>query len=156
MLIRQATLNDIPTLLQFEQGVITAERPFDSTLVAGAIKYYDLEMFINSPDVELLVAELDGELVGSGYARIKKSEKPYFNYSDYAYRGFMYVSPQHRGKGINQMIIGKLKQWARKQGLTELRLQVYSDNGAAVKAYEKTGFQKHMIEMRVRLDTTSQ
>jgi hypothetical protein len=44
--IREATLKDIPILLQFEQGVISAERPFDSTLGKGEIHYYDLEMMI--------------------------------------------------------------------------------------------------------------
>lgn len=152
ILIQQATLNDIPALLQFEQGVITAERPFDSTLISGAIKYYDLEMFINSPDVELLVAKIGAELVGSGYVRIMKSPKPYFDYLNYAYLGFMYVLPQYRGKGINKMIINELKQWARIQGLTELRLQVYNDNEPAIKAYDKAGFDKHMVEMRMSLD----
>jgi GNAT superfamily N-acetyltransferase len=152
ILIQQATLNDIPALLQFEQGVITAERPFDSTLISGAIKYYELEMFINSPDVELLVAKIDAELVGSGYARIMKNPKPYFNYLNYAYLGFMYVLPQYRGKGINKLIINGLKQWVRSQGLTELRLQVYSDNELAIKAYDKAGFEKHMVEMRMSLD----
>ncbi len=152
MLIRQATIHDLPTLLQFEQGVINAERPFDPTLIPGHINYYDLEMFIISPDVELLVAELDGELVGSGYARIKQSEKVYFNFERFAYLGFMFVSPQHRGKGINKMIIDKLKEWAKAQGLQELRLQVYADNEGAVRAYEKVGFNKHMIEMRMGLE----
>ena len=30
--IRVATIKDLPLLLEFEQGVITAERPFDPTL----------------------------------------------------------------------------------------------------------------------------
>jgi GNAT superfamily N-acetyltransferase len=152
MQIRPATFTDIPTLLQFEQGVITAERPFDPTLIPGAIKYYDLEMFITSPDAELLVAELDGELVGSGYARIKQSEKVYFDFDRFAYLGFMYVSPQHRGKGINKLIIDRLKEWAKTKGLTELRLQVYAGNEGAVRAYEKVGFGKHMVEMRMGLE----
>ncbi|WP_184550393.1 GNAT family N-acetyltransferase [Mucilaginibacter sp. FT3.2] len=152
MLIRQATIHDLPTLLQFEQGVINAERPFDRTLIPGAIKYYDLEMFITSPDVELLVAEIDGELVGSGYARIKQREKVYFDFERFAYLGFMYVLPQYRGNGVNQAIIEELKKWSLKQGLTELRLQVYADNESAVRAYEKVGFNKHMIEMRMGLD----
>jgi len=151
MIIRQATLNDIPTLLQFEQGVITAERPFDPTLVPGAIKYYDLEMFITSPDVHILVAEENGELAGSGYARIKQSEKAYYDFERYAYLGFMYVLPQYRGRGINNLIIDKLKEWVQAQGLTELRLQVYAGNDSAIKAYEKAGFEKYMIEMRMGL-----
>ncbi|SDF07886.1 Ribosomal protein S18 acetylase RimI [Mucilaginibacter pineti] len=152
MLIRQATLNDIPTLLQFEQGVISAERPFDSTLIDSAIKYYDLEEFITSPDIEFLVAEVDDILAGCGYARIMESPKPYFKYATYAYLGFMYVLPQYRGRGVNQLIVEALKQWSRKQGLTEIRLQVYNDNEPAIKAYEKAGFVKHMVEMRVDID----
>ena len=30
--IRHATLDDLETLLSFEQGIIAAERPFDETL----------------------------------------------------------------------------------------------------------------------------
>ncbi len=151
MLIRRATLNDIPALLQFEQSVINAERPFDSTLVNLAIKYYDLEEFIISPEVELLVAEVDDMVVGCGYARVRESPEPYYNYEKYAYLGFMYVLPQYRGRGINQMIIKELKQWSSNRGLTEIRLEVYSDNESAIKAYEKADFVKHMVEMRVKI-----
>lgn len=40
--VRIATLKDLPTLLAFEQGVIEAERPFDPTIKAGNINYYDI------------------------------------------------------------------------------------------------------------------
>jgi len=150
--IQPATLSDIPALLACEQGVITAERPFDVTIVPDPTKYYDLELFINSPDVELLVAKIDDEIVGTGYVRIMTNQKLYLNYTRYAYLGFMYVSPQHRGKGINKMIIDHLKDWARDQGLTELRLQVFNDNEPAIKAYQKVGFEKLMLEMRMSLD----
>ena len=43
IIIRKATLNDIEILRRFEQGVISAERPFDPTLKKGDIFYYDLE-----------------------------------------------------------------------------------------------------------------
>jgi len=151
MLIRKATIEDLPVLLQFEQGIINAERPFDSTLKPGAINYYDLKAFISSADVHVLVAELDGEIAGSGYARIKKNPDTYYDFEKYAYLGFMYVLPPHRGKGINQAIINGLKKWVAEQGLVEIRLEVYNDNTGAIKAYEKVGFEKRMIEMRMRL-----
>ena len=44
--IRTATLDDIDILLEFEQGVIKAERPFDVTLGADPITYYNLEELI--------------------------------------------------------------------------------------------------------------
>ena len=102
---------------------------------------------INAQDVEVLVVELDGELIGSGYARIEESSK-YLKHLQHAYLGFMYVEPTHRGKGLNQKIIAALKNWAATKNVTECRLQVYYDNLPAVKAYEKTGFNKLMVIMR--------
>ncbi|QEM09525.1 GNAT family N-acetyltransferase [Mucilaginibacter rubeus] len=151
MLIRKATIEDLPVLLQFEQGIISTERPFDSTLKPDPISYYDLKAFISSSEVEVLVAEIDGEIAGSGYARIKKNPDSYYDFEKYAYLGFMYVLPPHRGKGINQAIIEELKKWVAEQGLAEIRLEVYNDNTGAIKAYEKVGFEKRMIEMRIRI-----
>ena len=146
--IRKATLQDMETLLRFEQGVISAERPFDQTLKKGTIHYYDLVQMIEAPHIELLVAELDNKLVGSGYARIEEA-KPYLQHTHKGYLGFMYVDPAHRGKGINKMIIDALKEWSLTKNITELRLDVYENNTAAIKAYEKAGFTKHMVEMRL-------
>ncbi len=148
LVIRKATPADLDTLLRFEQGVIHAERPYDQTLSNGTINYYDLADMITDPDVEVVVAELDKEIIASGYARIQKS-KPYLRHSTYAYLGFMFVVEEHRGKGIINLILEALKKWTVSKGVTEMRLEVYNDNIAAVKAYEKAGFKKHMIEMRM-------
>src|SRR6478609_1341074 len=150
-IIRPAVVADLPILLQFEQGVISAEKPFDPTLKKGEIHYYDIEHMISAPHIELLVAELDGKLIGCGYARIEDA-KHYLQHPQHAYLGFMYTHPDHRGKAINQLIIEGLKQWALSKNMTELRLDVYYNNESAIKAYEKVGFIKHMIEMRRPID----
>jgi RimJ/RimL family protein N-acetyltransferase len=149
---RTATLNDLPTLLCFEQGVITAERPFDITLKDADANYYDIVAFITAPHIELVVAEADGKVIGSGYARIEEA-KHYLKHQKYAYLGFMYVEPVYRGKGVNKLVIDSLKQWCLTQNITELRLEVYNDNLPAIKAYEKIGFAKLMIKMRVDIDS---
>ena len=153
--IRKATLDDMDILLVFEQGVIAAERPYDSTLQTGLIHYYDIEKMITASDVELLVACNDDKIIGSGYARIE-NVKPYLKHLQHAYLGFMYVDPQYRGKGVNKMIIDALEKWAAAEGITELRLDVYFPNTAAIKAYEKTGFTKHMVEMRKEVNQVDQ
>ncbi len=149
-IIRKAELKDLDTLLVFEQGVISAERPFDPTLKTGHTNYYDIELMITADHIELLVAEIDNELIGSGYARIEDA-KPYLQHSQHAYLGFMYVVPGHRGKGINKMIIDALAAWSLSQQIAELRLDVYYENEAAIRAYEKFGFTKHMVSMRMGL-----
>jgi RimJ/RimL family protein N-acetyltransferase len=105
---------------------------------------------ITAPNIELLVAELDNELIGSGYARIEDA-KPYNQHAQHAYLGFMYVVPEHRGKGINKMIMDALAAWSASQNITELRLDVYHANEPAIKAYERFGFTKHMTAMRMGL-----
>jgi ribosomal protein S18 acetylase RimI-like enzyme len=103
---------------------------------------------IVAPHIELVVAEFDNKIIGSGYARLENS-KHYLQHSKHAYLGFMYVDPNYRGKGVNQKIIEALKNWTVLQNVTEMRLDVYFNNDIAIKAYEKAGFTKHMIEMRM-------
>ena len=148
--IRKATLDDLATLLEFEQGIIAAERPFDPTLKEGKINYYDIGKMIEANDVEVVVAVLNGQIIGSGYARIENA-KPYLNHKLYAYLGFMFTHPDHRGQGVNTLIIEALTNWVRSQDILEMRLDVYNDNPSAIKAYEKVGFKKHLINMRLGL-----
>jgi ribosomal protein S18 acetylase RimI-like enzyme len=145
---RTATLADLDILLGFEQGVIQSERPFDTTLKDGPINYYDIAAMIQAPHIEVVVAESGSEIIGSGYARIEDS-KIYLKHPKHAYLGFMYVRPEYRGKGVNKKVINTLQQWAVARGITEFRLDVYHDNLPAIAAYEKVGFSKHMIEMRM-------
>jgi GNAT superfamily N-acetyltransferase len=158
--VRTALTSDLDTLLRFEQGVISAERPMDSTIKEGHIHYYDLNAMIASPDIELVVAELlatqpvalqsGPTLIGSGYARINPS-RHYLKHAAHAYLGFMYVEPAYRGKGVNQLIIAALKAWALSRQLTELRLDVYHTNTDAIRAYEKAGFTQYLLNMRMGL-----
>ncbi len=152
VLIRDATMRDLETLLTFEQEIIKAERPFDPTIRPDPINYYDLGEYIQRNDVKVLVAEDNQQLVASGYAMAKRA-RPYLDHGDYAYLGFMFCLPEYRGKGIIQQLIEELKEWALQQGLTEVRLTVYQDNIPAIKAYEKSGFKSHINEMRIRLKT---
>lgn len=145
---RPATLEDLSTLLRFEQGVIQAERPFDPTLAEDPITYYDLRKLLGSKDAQVVVIMHDTEIVASGYA-LKKLARHYLDHEFYSYLGFMYTHPDYRGKGLNALIIEELKIWSKEKGLNEIRLTVYEDNIPAIKAYEKIGFKKHIIEMRL-------
>lgn len=150
MIIREAKIEEIETLLEFEQGIVAAERPFDSTLKDGEIHYYDLAKLIESTLSVVFVVELDGELIGSGYA-LEKEAKDYLKHEHYAHLGFMYVKPEHRGKGVNQKVLDALINWAKEHGLTEIRLEVYNENLSAIKAYEKAGFTPNLLEMRMEI-----
>ena len=148
--IRQATLNDLEILLEFEQFLIDYERNLTSNIKDGHINYYDIESFIKKPDAVVIVAETNGEIIGSGYALIR-SNKTYKTPDKYVYLGFMYVKEEHRGKGVNKRIMNELIKWGKKSGHHIFKLDVYSNNSSAINAYQKAGFKGEELNMILNL-----
>ncbi|WP_291144044.1 GNAT family N-acetyltransferase [Flavobacterium sp. UBA7680] len=147
IVIRRAVNADLPKLETFLQFLVEAERPFDPTLKEGEIFYYSIQELILDNKTEVLVMEYNNELIGCGYAQIR-SAKPYQKHELFGYLGFMFVDPDFRGNGLNNLLLNDLKKWVLSQGITEVRLEVYHDNEAAVKAYEKAGFKSILTTMR--------
>jgi len=148
--IRKSQLSDLDKLLEFEQGVIASERPFDASLKESHITYYNLEKLITNENAQLVVVEHEGELIASGYAVLKKSE-PFEKHDYFSYLGFMFVDPRYRRKGINKKIIDSLIDWSKSKGIVEIRLDVFDQNHSAVLAYEKLGFNKTSVKMRMEV-----
>lgn len=149
--IRSARQSDLAILKTFEQGIITAEQPYDSSLRADPISYYDIKAMINSEESEVAIAEFNKTIIASGFAQIRPS-KTYVSSDHHAYIGFLYVDPAYRGKGINKKILSYLFEWAKLKQLSDVRLTVYPDNLSAVRAYEKVGFKPYIMEMKLDLD----
>ncbi|MEO1575057.1 MAG: GNAT family N-acetyltransferase [Pseudomonadota bacterium] len=150
-LIREATRDDLPVLKTFEQGIIAYERPFDPTLRPDPISYYDIGEMIDSAEATVIVAESEGEVVASGYAK-KKPSSSYAMPTYHAFLGMMFVRPEHRGKGVNGRVLNALLDWARRNDLPEVHLTVYPENDSARNAYLKAGFKPHILEMRMNID----
>ena len=148
--IRKAEQKDLATLLEFEQAIIEYERPFEEKMIKEKFNYYDLGELIASQEAEVLIALDDEQIIASGYAKVKKSLH-FLEDKQHAFLGFMYVSPNYRGKGINQQVIQELIIWAKSKGLKEVALTVYDKNDSAIRAYEKIGFEKNIVEMRMGL-----
>ena len=148
--IRKVTIEDLPVLFEFEQGVLRAERPMDGTLKLKNTYYYDIPNLIDDSSVELVVAEINGVATGCGYARIKQA-RDCFQFDQFSYLGFMFTKEDYRGKGVNKTIMNYLYDWSLSKGIYEVRLEVYPSNNAAIKAYEKVGMQATMHTMRIDL-----
>jgi RimJ/RimL family protein N-acetyltransferase len=149
--IRLATKEDLPVLYVFMDHLVNAERPMDVTIKEGKVIYYNLEDFITNDNSILYVVEINNELVASGYAKIKP-DRTYLKHNQHAYLGFMYVPEEHRGNGYNKLIVDALFAWCKTKNINEIRLDVYDSNPSAIRAYEKVGFAKHMIHMRLDLN----
>ena len=123
----------------------------DETIKEDATSYYDLKELIQSPDADIFVVEVDQQLVASGYAKIME-DHPYLKHDKQGYLGFMFVLEDFRGRGYSQQILEALTSWCKNRGVFEIRLDVYSMNQAALRAYEKAGFMSHLIKMRMNIE----
>ena len=150
IIIRSAKLEDLEVLFKFEQGIIEYERQFDDSLKEEHFYYYDLKSLILSEESEVVVATQNDKLIGSAYGKILKS-KPYKNYNKHVYIGFVFVEPEYRGLGVSKLILEAIKKWSVSKEIFEIKLDVYADNKSAVNAYEKFGFKKDLINMRMKI-----
>ncbi|HAS43687.1 MAG TPA: GNAT family N-acetyltransferase [Microscillaceae bacterium] len=150
---RIATLDDLDILNEFQQALITVERPMDASLrQTGLMYYYDLAELITAKESDVMVVCHQGEIVGSGYGLIKAHERDIFVTKHYGYIGFMYVKEAYRGQGVGQLVLKKLVEWFKERDITDIRLEVYDNNPGAIKAYQKAGFQSHLIEMQLKVE----
>ncbi len=145
--LREATIQDLPLLLEFEKELIEYERGFTPNLKRNSFNYYDLRAYIENPEISVVVAEQHNIVIASGYALINKN-KLYKNPEYYVFLGFMYVIAEKRGEGVNKMIVDYLLNWGKSKGYTEFQLDVYAPNISAIKAYEKAGFTFETLTMR--------
>ncbi len=149
ILIRDAVIDDLSQLLEFEQKLIAYERDFDPNLKAGKIHYYDIKKYILDPEIKVVVAEHEQLVIGSGYGLIKSSVS-YKNPETFVYLGFMYVEEDFRGRGVNQAIIQSIFDWGKEKGHDEFQLDVYTENESALLAYAKSGFKPYLQKMRIK------
>lgn len=147
---REASIDELPALLDLEQAVIDSERPFNEKIKHQDATYYDLPALIAGDDSCLLVAEQAGRIVATGYVQIRTS-KPSRVHRQHGYIGFMIVDPGLRGQGVNKQIMDRLLAWGAERNVTTYSLDVYAQNEAAIRAYEKAGFKPLMLEMQLSL-----
>ncbi|WP_247686903.1 GNAT family N-acetyltransferase [Pseudoalteromonas luteoviolacea] len=144
---RAATLEDKAALLNLEQAVVDAERPYNNQIKADA-HYYDLDKLLQSEQASVQVAECNNQIIATGYVQIRLSKQS-LEHEQHGYLGFMFVSPEFRGQGLNQKITQRLIDWAESKGIYDFYLDVYNDNQAAINAYQKLGFKPSLLEMKV-------
>ena len=96
----------------------------------------------------MIVMQSDGEIVGCGYAQIRQSRSCH-THEKHCYLGFIYLNSEYRGKALGRQLIESLKEWGMSKKMRHFHLNVYSANDAAIRAYEKAGFNKVSVMMEL-------
>jgi ribosomal protein S18 acetylase RimI-like enzyme len=135
--IRPATPADSDTLVAFTLSeALDAER---RTLNRTEVRRGVAGAFDTPPKARYWVVESGGQLV-AGTSIV--TEWSNFRGGDYWWIQSLYILPEHRGRGLVDIILGHLVQEAKAGGALDLRLYGYNTNARALRAYQRFGFRE--------------
>jgi len=106
---------------------------------------------LEEPDIIILVAERDGEVVGYTYAGVEGTD--YMALRGPA--GVLYdivVDPVHRGQGVGRMLLDATLAALKARGAPRVVLSTAERNEPAQRLFARAGFRRTMIEMTHELE----
>lgn len=156
-IVRRATPADLPRIGRLGALLVEEHYEFDSRrfLAAepGTAEGYAsfISTQIEDPDMAVLVADDDGNVIGYAYAAVEGH--------DYmALRGpagvlhDVIVDPEHRGRGVGRLLLDAALEFVRSRGGPRVVLSTAARNEAAQRIFASMGFRRTMIEMTLELD----
>lgn len=156
MIIRKATIKDFDGMNRVFQQVDDLHSEavphiFKTTTKPSRSDEY-LTSIIDNDMMSLLVAEVDGKIVGVAKADILESpDIPLFVNRRWMDINTIVVDDQYRGKGVGKRLLDTLYAWARSEDVHEVELTVFAFNEAAIEFYKKNGYVNKSYKMSTKL-----
>ncbi len=155
--IRRATSADLPRIGELGAILVETHHEFDARrfLAASNRTPADYATFLGSqledPDVVILVADHNGDMIGYAYAALE-------GYDYMSLRGpagvlhDIVVDPGHRGRGVGRRLLDATLAHLKSRGAPRVVLSTAERNEAAQRLFASAGFRRTMVEMTRELD----
>jgi ribosomal protein S18 acetylase RimI-like enzyme len=150
--IRPATAADLPALGRLGALLVRTHYEFDPQRFLAATPETEhayaafLGRQLREPNVVILVAERDGEVLGYTFAGVEGHD--YMALRGPA--GVLYdivVDPAQRGRGVGRMLLDATLAALKERGAPRVVLSTAERNEAAQRLFARAGFRRTMIEM---------
>jgi GNAT superfamily N-acetyltransferase len=154
--IRRAAPSDMPALGRLGASLLRThfefdERRFMRPEADSADGYaWFLGQELENPDVVVLVADADGDILGYAYAGVEP--RNWKELRDEA--GFIHdvvVTPDGRRQGIGMQLLQAATGWCRERGMPRVMLWAAEQNAGAQRLFARAGFRRTMVEMTSEL-----
>jgi len=125
---RLATVDDLPALLALEMHCFTTDR----------LTRRSFQWMITRAHGQLWVAERGGQLLGYALVLFHRGTSLARLYS-------IAISPDARGAGLGKQLLQRIEACALEHDCVYLRLEVRTDNPAAIALYERSGYRRFAL-----------
>lgn len=143
--IRTGTKKDLPSVFQLVRELAIYENGLDQ--VSNTVEKMEVDGFGENPIYGLIVAEADGEVIGSAIY--------YYRYSTWKgkrmYLEDLIVTETKRGGGAGKMLFDEIIKIARETDCSGMMWQVLDWNEPAINFYKKyaTNFDEEWINCNI-------
>ena len=158
--VRPATAADLPRIGRLGALLVEAHYNIDAkrflaTRARTPLDYASfLETQLGRPDVAVLVADENGDVIGYTYAAVE-------GYDYMSLRGpsgvlhDILVDPEARGRGVGRLLLNAALAFLKSRGAPRVVLTTAEKNELAERWFARAGFRRTMIEMTRELDDRS-
>jgi ribosomal protein S18 acetylase RimI-like enzyme len=156
-IIRPATPADLPRIGRLGALLVEEHNEFDALrfLAAKTRTPADYGAFmsrqLDNPDVAVLVADDQGDVIGYAYAAVE-------GYDYMSLRGpagvlhDIIVDPDYRRRGVGRLLLDATLAYLKSRGSPRVVLSTAEHNATAQRLFASVGFRRTMIEMTRELD----
>ena len=156
IIVRDTTCADQATLIAFLRDLQDAERVLCASRRPGHEVDRSCYDALLNDGAHILLTEEDGQAVGfvSGRVKVDNDELQVEAWQTHGHISDLYVVPAYRGRGVAQRLLRAMADRLQGEGACRLSIGVLSANKAAVKAYERFGFQPFQMRLDMELGSS--
>ncbi|MEM7813450.1 MAG: GNAT family N-acetyltransferase [Candidatus Aenigmatarchaeota archaeon] len=152
MLVRRAVKSDIQDIQELDKESTVYHRRFDRDLYQVSEKWWKVKRKFQLAAMKdsknlVLVAEDGKRIVGYLWGYVERLNK--YNIGKIQE---LIVSTRYRRKGIGTRLIKNLLKFFKDKNCIIAEVTVNAKNGAAIKTYERLGFEKREYKMQLKID----
>jgi len=151
MIVRKAKIKDADNITNLNYLLMKYHEKLD--------KYYNInkdhskicskyvKKLIRSKNALVLVAEVNGKIVGTMYGSIKK-RPPVMKVKKFGHLGDAFILKKYRKRGIGGKLTKELMKWFKSKRVEFVELEVDVRNKIGLKSWKRLGFKSFMIKMK--------
>jgi L-amino acid N-acyltransferase YncA len=124
----------------YNEGIAAREATFETRLRRGA----DFLAQIGSPRHPLLVADLDGRVVGCAWTTPYSERECYAGVAECT----VYVASELQGRGVGARLCEALAAEAERRGFHKLLGKLFATNEASIRLFGRCGFRTVGVHLR--------